>query len=121
MVSLRSFLPLCLVALSACADDPDVHTVTREDALEACLAYREASCRKMASCRGEDEQVVELCLMFSTQSCSRHVDDETCWEGLRDGYEDCLDIEDESCDALCGDDGKCIHSCEFVCPEADEG
>jgi hypothetical protein len=116
-------LVACVVALGSCAgdepDEPAIETATREDALSACVAYSEARCRKVASCRGEGETSVDGCISSSAERCADQVDEVECWGGLRDGYEQCLDIEDIACDELCGDpDGLCLHSCTFVCDEA---
>jgi hypothetical protein len=115
VVQLRPIL-LCavLVALpAACADDEAAApTTTLEEAEDACLAYAEASCRKFASCRG-DESEIDGCLTLASGRCARHVEENTCWEGLRAGYEDCLAVEDAACEDLCDQDGVCIHSCYF--------
>ena len=107
-----------LIALAAaCAGDPEEgRKATREEAQEACLAYAEVSCRKYADCRGESEESIDGCLLLASQRCGRQVDEITCWDGLRDGYEECLTVEDAACEDLCDEDGVCLHSCFFECP-----
>jgi hypothetical protein len=121
-VLLFASLFACVLALGSCAgneaDQPEIETGTREEALAACLAYNEARCRKVASCRGDDGSSADGCISSSAQRCADQVDEIECWGGLRDGYEQCLDIEDIACDELCGDpDGLCTHSCTFVCDD----
>jgi len=91
---------------------------TRDEVLEACLDFEEAACRKGASCRGDDEVAFDLCLLQAEVTCNRQVDRITCWDGLAAGYEECLELEDAACEDLCDDEGVCVFSCTFECPEA---
>jgi hypothetical protein len=113
--SRRILLVAALLALPAACADEEVAgpETTLEEAQDACLAYAEASCRVFASCRGEDEAAIDGCLTLASDRCARHVEDNTCWEGLRAGYEDCLSVEDAACEDLCDEDGVCIYSCFF--------
>ncbi len=107
-----------LLALSAaCAgDEEEGRTTTREEAQEACLVYQEVACRKSASCRGDDESAIDGCLSLASQTCARQVEEITCWDGLRAGYEECLSVEDAACEDLCDEEGVCTYFCFFECP-----
>lgn len=108
-----------LVLSAACAGDEEerARTTTREEVEEACLDYAEVRCRKSASCRGEDETSVEGCMLLASQSCASQVEDVTCWDGLRAGYEECVSVEDAACDDLCDEEGVCTYTCYFECPD----
>ena len=106
-MALASLLPACA------ADEPPA---TREDVIAACFDYSEAACRTFGRCLGQSEAEIADCIESEQGGCDRELENYTCWDNQRDAYQRCSDIEGESCDSACGDDGFCFDYCPYSCP-----
>ena len=89
---------------------------TREEVLEACVDYADATCRAFARCLGWTQDELDDCVDEERGECPSTIGRESCTSRQLDAYLGCTaDVESETCDDLCTELG-CYAACSVRCP-----
>jgi hypothetical protein len=106
---------MATLLLAAC-DSPEGPPPTRQEVLEACIEYADATCRAFATCLGWTQDELDDCVDEERGDCPATIGGESCTSRQLDAYVGCTaDVEGEACDDLCSENG-CFASCSVFCP-----